>query len=243
MSLKVFKEHAESFPIRDIPTVVAVFRRELDKKEPDLLLLSLVAGAIENTMTCVRPTVEVPVAVSAETNCDLDEMPLRLPDIDLHIVEALYAKFYSVIKGSVDPLQFDKCHGYASRELVKRVSDVIWNTLTRSYYKDRAHLQSMYSYLTGKYKVNVIIYVFLNITHTYIIFLGSKLDCFGVAFAVVAACQILGYNDVHLALSEDHAWVVFGPDGGENAEVTWHGNFFCNTLRSFLLFTLLCRLY
>lgn len=56
--------------------------------------------------------------------------------------------------------------------------------------------------------------------------LGSKLDCFGVAFAVVAACQILGYNDVHLALSEDHAWVVFGPDGRENAEVTWHGNQF-----------------
>jgi len=56
--------------------------------------------------------------------------------------------------------------------------------------------------------------------------LGSKLDCFGVAFAVVAACQILGFNDVHLALSEDHAWVVFGPDGSENAEVTWHGNFY-----------------
>ena len=38
---------------------------------------------------------------------------------------------------------------YATRELVKRVSDVIWNSLTRSYYKDRAHLQSVYSYLTG----------------------------------------------------------------------------------------------
>lgn len=59
--------------------------------------------------------------------------------------------------------------------------------------------------------------------------IGSKLDCFGVAFAVVAACQILGYNDVHLALSEDHAWVVFGPDGSENAEVTWHGNLHCTT--------------
>jgi menin len=49
------------------------------------------------------------------------------------------------------------------------------------------------------------------------------LDCFGVAFAVVAGCQILGYNDVHLALSEDHAWVVFGQNGDETAEVTWHG--------------------
>lgn len=49
------------------------------------------------------------------------------------------------------------------------------------------------------------------------------MDCFGVAFAVVAVCQALGYNDVHLALSEDHAWVVFGENGKETAEVTWHG--------------------
>jgi menin len=150
MSLKVFKEHAELFPIRDVPAVVDVFRRELEKKEPDLLLLSLVAGAIENTMTCVRPTTEEPVAATAETNFDFDQVPLRLPDVELHIVEALYTKFYSVIKSSVDPLHFGERDGHASRELVKRVSDVIWNTLTRSYYKDRAHLQSMYSYLTGE---------------------------------------------------------------------------------------------
>ncbi|XP_073514459.1 menin isoform X3 [Phyllobates terribilis] len=52
---------------------------------------------------------------------------------------------------------------------------------------------------------------------------GTKLDSPGVAFAVVAACQVLGLSDVHLALSEDHAWVVFGKDGEETAEVTWHG--------------------
>ena len=55
--------------------------------------------------------------------------------------------------------------------------------------------------------------------------LGNKLDCYGLANAVVAGCQVLGFNDVHLALSEDHAWVVFGPDGTETAEVTWHGQY------------------
>lgn len=44
-----------------------------------------------------------------------------------------------------------------------------------------------------------------------------------MAFAVVAACQVLGLKDVHLALSEDHAWVIFGNNGEETAEVTWHG--------------------
>ena len=49
------------------------------------------------------------------------------------------------------------------------------------------------------------------------------MDCFGVAYAVVAGCQILGFKDVHLALSEDHAWVVYGEQGDDTAEVTWHG--------------------
>lgn len=44
-----------------------------------------------------------------------------------------------------------------------------------------------------------------------------------MAFAVVAACQVLGLKDVHLGLSEDHAWVIFGKNGEETAEVTWHG--------------------
>ena len=56
----------------------------------------------------------------------------------------------------------------------------------------------------------------MNISY---IITGNKLDCFGVAFAVVAACQLLEINEVHLALSEDHAWVVFGKDGDETAEV------------------------
>lgn len=42
---------------------------------------------------------------------------------------------------------------------------------------------------------------------------------------MVAGCQVLGFCDVHLALSEDHAWVVFGEHGEHTAEVTWHGKF------------------
>jgi len=51
----------------------------------------------------------------------------------------------------------------------------------------------------------------------------NKLDCFGVATCVVAACQLLDLEDVHLAMTEDHVWVVFGENGQETAEVTWHG--------------------
>lgn len=129
------------FPVQDISEVVQLFEYELEmNKEPDLTLLSIVVGSIENLLTCNRSNV-LPEQNDV-TSCT------KLPVIDFKIVNALYKKFHSTIKGYVDMSQFANLK-FATRELVKRVSDVIWNSLTRSYYKDRAHLQSLYSYLTG----------------------------------------------------------------------------------------------
>ena len=52
--------------------------------------------------------------------------------------------------------------------------------------------------------------VHLTLYPTWYVITGKQLDCFGLGFAVVAACQILNYNDVHLVLSGDHAWVAHG---------------------------------
>lgn len=185
------------FPMRKVDDVVDFFRSQLEKgDEPDLALLSIVAGYIENLMTRHRsPNVE---AVSSDSS---DEDAKRsFPTVEIGPIEALHAKFACQVKGSVDLTLIEAAKVAGTRDLIKKVSDVVWSSLTRSYYKDRPHLQSLYSYLTG-----------------------NKLDCFGVAFAVVAACQTLGFTEVHLALSEDHAWVTFGDDNTETAEVTWHG--------------------
>ncbi|CAH1262015.1 MEN1 [Branchiostoma lanceolatum] len=183
-------EDKRHFPLQDIKSVVELFRSQLScSVEPNLALLSVTLGYIENVLTNNRALNKVDSGANLE--------PI-FPVVELAPVEALYHKFVCQIKGSVDLSQFT--HGVATRDLVKKVSDVIWSSLSRSYHTDRAHLQSLYSYLTG-----------------------NRLDCFGVAFAVVAACQVLGYKDVHLALSEDHAWVTFGDKGAETAEVTWHG--------------------
>lgn len=131
------------FPLQDIASVARMFKKELDgKPEPDLALLSIIVGAVENSMTCNRSFPET------NENDVFEDPPKHLAPVEYHIVEALYTKFHSIIKGTVD-LSFYGDLKYATRELVKRVSDVIWNSLTRSYYKDRAHLQSLYSYLTG----------------------------------------------------------------------------------------------
>ncbi|XP_052000926.1 menin-like [Xyrauchen texanus] len=187
------------FPLRGIDGVVQLFQSELGNPEPDLALLSLVLGFVEHFLAVNRV---VPVNVPGVCFEPLtpDCLNSCFPTVELNLISALYERFTAQIRGAVDLSQYRTPSGGSSRELVKKVSDVIWNSLSRSYFKDRAHIQSLFSLITG-----------------------TKLDSSGVAFAVVAACQVLGLKDVHLALSEDHAWVIFGKGGEETAEVTWHG--------------------
>uniref|UniRef100_A0A2M4BF74 Menin n=1 Tax=Anopheles marajoara TaxID=58244 RepID=A0A2M4BF74_9DIPT len=208
------------FPLRAIPDVIKLFRQQLSNREeePDLTLLSIVTGLIEHSLTTkVLESNGASSSAAANNNNNnnnngeaagggkgggaVDGGGGNFPIIRYDTIEALYKRFKSVLAPIEKLLVKNTTDSkFANREIIKKVSDIIWNSLLRSSYKDRAHLQSLYSYLCG-----------------------NKLDCFGVAFAVVAGCQMLGYRDVHLAISEDHVWVVFGKTGDETIEVTWHG--------------------
>ncbi|XP_051901021.1 menin [Pristis pectinata] len=192
---------AAFFPICSIDEVVKLFEFELKKDEPDLTLLSLVLGFVEHFLAVNRVIpINVPGYSFDGSSEPGSESRTCFPRVDLLQIKALHTRFTTMIRGAVDRSLYPTKGGYSSRDLVKKVSDVIWNSLSRSYFKDRAHIQSLFSFITG-----------------------TKLDSSGVAFAVVAACQVLGLRDVHLGLSEDHAWVIFGENGEETAEVTWHG--------------------
>lgn len=223
------EELSKLFPLTSICEVVRFFRVHLERaKEPDLTLLSIVTGCVENSLTgkcnanLIAPAdssslnnnnAESSTTTTNGTDDDLtdpkvkasDSPPLtdisnkteynNFPVITLDAVRQLYNKFVQILslvgtckringrEPTKKPSRSATPVVYATREIIKHVSDVIWNSLIRTTYKDRAHLQSVYSYLAD-----------------------SKLDCFGVALVVVAGCQQLGYNDVHLAISEDHAW-------------------------------------
>uniref|UniRef100_A0A0L8GW90 Menin n=3 Tax=Octopus bimaculoides TaxID=37653 RepID=A0A0L8GW90_OCTBM len=132
---------ARYFPFQNIQDVVKLFEEQLNKPEdPDLTLLSIVLGAIENILTVNR-------TVLTDVDCSKSLEPI-FPAIEFSTVEVLYNKFVTIVKSSVDLTEYKS--EYATRELVKKVSDVIWSSLTRSNYKDKAHLQSLYSFLTGK---------------------------------------------------------------------------------------------
>lgn len=183
MNLSKIKDH---FPLVSFESVISLFKQQLEGKErdPDLSLLSISLGFVEN------------ILCKAE-----NRSTSTFPVLEFETVEQLYKKFKSIVAIAETAFQQPPIHKskrkednqepkVATREKIKKISDVIWNSLLRSSYKDRAHLQSVYSYLNG-----------------------NKLDSFGVALVTVAACQILNYKDVHLALSEDHVWIVFGKTG------------------------------
>ena len=129
------------FPLQSSQSVVTLFKQQLNGDQtPDLALLSIVAGAVENALTVNRA---VPSQIEASKGFE----PI-FPVVELSTIEALYSRFVSLVRGSVDLTAYPSTE-YATRNLVKRVSDVIWNSLTRTYYKDKAHLQSLYSFLTG----------------------------------------------------------------------------------------------
>ena len=146
--MAAFRDEAkQQFPLQDISSVVALFKSELTSDaEPNLALLSVVTGMIENSLTSNRAAAATHANDSDQANRAGIE-PI-FPVIELPNVEALYCKFETQMKGSVDLSEYKS--DYATRDLVKKVSDIIWGSLSRGHYKERAHLQSLFSFLTGK---------------------------------------------------------------------------------------------
>lgn len=138
----------QCFPLQEIKSVVSLFRSELtDTSEPNLAMLSIVAGMIENVLTSNRGASSAAGEAVGAVNNTVGIEPI-FPVVELPNVEALYCKFETQIKGSVDLSDYKP--GYATRSLIKKVSDIVWSSLTRSYYKEKAHLQSLFSLLTGE---------------------------------------------------------------------------------------------
>jgi len=163
------EEDKKHFPLRSTDAVVGLFREHLeDRKEPNLTLLSVVLGALENSLTSSRgqtirdqpesPKVDAEAStepsVKTETHTSITSVSklnkrcsTGLPALQLSVVEALYEHFATIVKGSVDLSSHTE--KYSSAFLIKKVSDVIWGALTRTFYKDRAHLQTIFTLLTG----------------------------------------------------------------------------------------------
>ena len=165
-----FVEVSALFPLKTINDVVRLFAHQFDNenREPDLVLLSIVAGYIENSMSKVNevnlrsdlkpgggltkgsvtltPNEEQPEIFSD----DVTTANLRIePQVEWYQIESLQKKFEAVIRGYCDVNLLESAKQQDAnpevvRKLIKHVSDIIWNTLSKAQYKDRPHLQSIY---------------------------------------------------------------------------------------------------
>ena len=154
------------FPLKTVGQVRRLFETHLARPEPNLALLSIVAGYVENTLTACTTFMASDVDDGKEAvGGDVTAVNLALePAVSWDTVDTLMTKFNATVRGFCDPQLLaavvkpeegtdSGAVNWAKRKLVKHIADIIWNTLTKSQYKDRPHLQSIYSYLTGKKQV------------------------------------------------------------------------------------------
>ncbi|PAA52627.1 hypothetical protein BOX15_Mlig014841g1, partial [Macrostomum lignano] len=91
------------------------------------------------------------------------------------------------------------------RHVIVQLADRVWARLRHCVgLAELAHCQTLYTLVSCDHH-------------------PARLDTFGVCLAVVSACQLLEVPTVRLALSEDHAWLVFGHQLEHSAEVSWAG--------------------
>lgn len=145
----------EGFPLATVGQVRRWFEAQLDTSEPDLVLLSIVVGHLEHQWTASGKAWAGSTPESAPVGGSPGSMAVD-PPLSWHLIEASAAQFEAIIRSYCDSLVLSAAlsgpenNGAAIRALIKHVADIIWNTLSKSHYKDRPHLQSIYSYLTGE---------------------------------------------------------------------------------------------
>lgn len=142
------------FPLNDSKSVIELFVSQLENEfEPDLTLLSTVAGIVESNISVKG---ECPATSDNERESGSSRV------VELVAVQQIYDKFGSLIRDNVK-LQDSDCR-ITTYDVVKKVSDTVWNYLSRSYHKEKSHLQSVYSFIKGTAKRHKIFFSFLLIT-------------------------------------------------------------------------------
>lgn len=127
------------FPLKSIENVVELFKHELiEEAEPDLAFLSLVVGSIENTLTNPQQTNQnaFPPVISVENLYKKFKSIVTIAELQIAANNNnSHKKSRNVNTTTTTSIQTTDAPKYATREIIKRVSDVIWNSLMRTSYK------------------------------------------------------------------------------------------------------------
>jgi len=170
------------FPLNTVDAVIALVIDQLDARdEPNLALLSIVLGAVEQSLT-INVVKDLPPVRHGTVRGTAQGR--SIPPLTLATVEALYEQFATMIKGSID--MTTARHGkYTTPDSLKKVSDVVWEACPRTVYKDRSHLQHLYTLLAG-------------------------VDCFSISyhFSFERQCKLALYS-AHSFLFKLYCFIIF----------------------------------
>ena len=152
------------FPLKDNESVIALFADQLESCEPNLAILSLVCGYIEHHLTCKTSNLkDVFPVMDFSSFCQIYEeyrklLRQRSNKYDLRAKSSscdneICKKLDKLDNRSQKEYCSDRCDSEVSetsRKIIKNISDFVWGQLSTSYFKDRPHIQNLYSFLNGE---------------------------------------------------------------------------------------------
>ena len=150
-SLLNLKQHSHLFPINSSNDAVKCLKALISPVdgEPDLTLISLVLGALENALAEADS-----LGQESEDPKSSDER--TFPTIRFEAMKSLYHKFHQNLKtqtpsnSSIQNEDTSESQCSSRRAEVRLVADKVWIQLARSYRKDKLRMQYLYSLLTGE---------------------------------------------------------------------------------------------
>ena len=98
MAVRFTSSDKNLFPLRNVNDFTQFFKRHLESGEPNLSLLSILLGHIEDALTVSKSYEKEKAKGYYSDSCD----SIRLPNTSLERIEALYSKFISFVRGLVD---------------------------------------------------------------------------------------------------------------------------------------------
>lgn len=121
------------FPIKDVNDLVKIFKYEAEKVNPKLAYLSIILGWFENQLTQQKN----------KTASYKDIFPIY----EWHDFNKLCEEYHNLVVSKFpNP---DILRELDEQAAIKEVSDFIWHHLSKAFFKDKFHIQSVFSFLTG----------------------------------------------------------------------------------------------
>lgn len=139
------------FPLLNEGSVVDLLKEVLRGPEPCLAFVSVLVGIWEHYYTDNKARLQ---CASATSSCNPDPV---ISWGELTSLTDMLVEFLLPLQRRLESLAV-KEHAVqqsgTSREIVKLVCDAVWSGLSKSYFKDRPHIQSVFSFLKCKRQIS-----------------------------------------------------------------------------------------